>query len=491
MPQRDESRLDVASAVLLTIAEGVAIFDQKFELVAWNEPFVRMGIAPRERVRRGLSIAEVYRLAARAGVLGPGDPERIAAERLAAVRAGQSPAVEDIRGVDGRIIEIRRYFLAELGVAAIFADVTELRRAEARLRRADSLEVLGRVAGGLAHDFNNLLTVIIGHLEAARTPGASAEDPIEVALAAATRGADLTRSALSFAGNAKRGETVESISDCLAEALRFVEHMLPAAIETRLIVASEGDHACVDRSAFVASLVNLALNARDAMPEGGLLEFRCEVLPEGDEGRVCVRVADTGHGMDGETLARVTEPFFTTKSPDAGIGLGLYEVSRFAEAAGGEVRIDSSPGEGTRVEIVLPRAAGLEPVATVAAEAVPTGHVLLVDDDEGVRRAVRLMLEHLGFSVTTASSAEEAEQIFSREACDVLIADYGLQGTRDGADLIRSLRETHPEFSAALCTGFAEPSVDPSIPVLPKPFRKDDLLAMISSLMGGAAARGR
>ncbi len=485
MPPDPVPHRDLAQLELLASAEGVAVFDTRYRLAAWNRPLVELGLVP-DRVHAGLPILDVYRHAARRGLLGPGDPEAIARRRLDEVRAGRSPTAEDLQATDGRILEARRYFMPGVGVVAVFADVTEERRARERTRRAETLRQLGRVAGGLAHDFNNLLTVIITNLEVTLSDSADSDDSIRVALAAATRGAGLAHTALDVMRRQPEQVSTVGVDGLLAEVVRFVDRLLPENIETFAQLRDGGAAVRVDRSRFATAILNLALNARDAMPAGGRLEIRS--AREG--GEIHITVADSGHGMCDETLRRASEPFFTTKENEQGTGLGLHEVKRFAAAADGRIEITSTPAIGTEVKLRLPVCSTSPASAAADAPAAEAAHVLLVDDDDLVRQSVGQLLHTASIEVDTAASAGEAEAKLRKHSYDALVTDTALGGEERGLELVRRARQLRTGLPVLLCS--SDPRGEhPALPsdqgpptaVLAKPFSGTQIREALTALM--------
>lgn len=340
----------LADTILLTIEEGVTIYDTDFRLVAWNEKYVEMGITPREHIRRGLHIEDTYRYAAELGVFGEGDPKEIARRRIEDVYAGNSPCVEDLERKDGQIIEIRRYFLNGTGVAAVFSNVTEARRMARKVQRAESMEVLARMTGGIAHDFNNVLQAILGHLALADVEGD--EPSLLHATEAAQRGADLANHLMQLARPDRPDDRSSvAVAKSVQSTIRWIEGVIDQKIDLKrdgvadaTIWANEGR--------FSLALVNLILNASDAMSEDGCIHVILELEPSQlNNLRVCVE--DTGHGMDEALVSNANEPFFTTKG-DKGTGLGLYAVRAFVDSVGGNFNLNSSFGIGTTATMSLP-----------------------------------------------------------------------------------------------------------------------------------------
>ena len=380
----------------------------------------------------------------------------------------------------------------------------EREAALAKMHEMQKLESLGQLTGGVAHDFNNLLTVMLANLSLLRKR--LPEDPkvmrlIDGALQGAERGATLTSRMLAFARRQDlKPETVDlpKLVDGMAEMLR---RSLGPAVQIHTEFRSGLAAVRVDPNQFELALLNLALNARDAMPFGGTLAVgaRGADAAEGPPGLapgdyVCVEVTDTGTGMDEETLKRDAEPFFTTKGVGKGTGLGLSMVHGLAAQSDGAMRITSRPGQGTTVELWLP-AAERPASAQPAAPAHATSHaharrVLLVDDDPLILLSTAALLEDLGHTVVQASSGAAAlEFLRAGEMVQLVVTDQAMPGML-GTELVRQVRASWPELPIILATGYADlpPGEDVQVPRLAKPYTQAQLAAEIARLIGEPAA---
>ena len=378
--------------------------------------------------------------------------------------------------------------------------VEEMQRreqAEMALRQSQKMEALGQLTGGVAHDFNNLLTVIRGNLELIDVAGANPEKLaryVEAAQQAVGRGERLTSQLLAFS----RQHNVAAERIELGAVLREFEPMLRRAagekVELLFELSRDGCPVSVDVGQFEAAMLNLAVNARDAMPEGGRLAVSTAHAtvgaggaprhPEAPPGEYCrVEVRDTGIGMAPEIAERVFEPFFTTKDIGKGTGLGLAQVYGFAKRSRGFVSIDTAPGRGTTVAILLPRAARENQAAadTAGGYVAPlngTETVLVVEDDVNVREVVVAMLEDLGYRVLVAGNGREGLERLGREAeVDLLFSDIVMPGGLDGVELARRARETRPGLAVLLTSGFPRSAAveEVGFPVLRKPYRRAEL----------------
>lgn len=373
-------------------------------------------------------------------------------------------------------------------------DVTERRRAEAGLRQAQKLEAVGQLTGGIAHDFNNLLAVIVGNLELARRRAPEDErlrNLLDNTMQAAQRGAALTQRMLAFARRQDLKpepvdvpELVLGMADLLRRSIGPTIH-----VETRFPLGLT--RAMVDANQLELALLNLVVNARDAMPSGGTVVISArealvegDIEPESDARFFCLTVTDSGLGMDETTLARATEPFFTTKGVGKGTGLGLAMVHGLAAQSGGRLALSSRVGEGTTAAIYLPLAPGVREVEP--APALPNSlprridgvqRVLVVDDDVLVLSATAAMVEDLGYEVAEASSAIDALVLLaSGPPFDIVLTDQAMPGMT-GLQLAAAIREQFPLLPVILGTGYAQlpDGSDPKLPRLSKPFGQDAL----------------
>jgi PAS domain S-box-containing protein len=378
-------------------------------------------------------------------------------------------------------------------------DVTERLQMEDQLRHAQRIDAMGQLTGGLAHDFNNLLGVIIGNLDviAARRNDAIAEF-VENALEAADRGANLVRQLLAFARRQPLQPERISVQERSLQTLRLIESVLGSNISIRHHVDPTTHPIVADRSQLEAAIINLAVNARDAMPNGGTLTIECtNVVLDADyaTSRVDVRpgpyvmiaVSDTGTGMSPETQAKVFEPFFTTKGAH-GTGLGLSQVFGFAKQSGGHVTVYSELGHGSTFRLYLPPSAAEEPApAEPAPAAVRPEHggretILVVDDNDAMREVAALQLHGLGYEVIVAENPAHALDVLkSPQNVDLLLTDIVMPGDIDGRELAVRARAIRPGINLLFTSGFAESTLADAIrsdfaaAILSKPYRRADL----------------
>jgi two-component system NtrC family sensor kinase len=388
------------------------------------------------------------------------------------------------------------------------AEVTRREAAEVALKQAQRLEAVGQLTGGVAHDFNNLLMIVSGNVERLKRTLADADERTQRALAAieiaVKRGATLTSHLLSFS----RRQTHESRVVDLAQHLPAVQAMLQASLRGDIAVEVETAPdlwpARIDVSELELALLNLAVNARDAMPGGGRLTLsaRNEILTMPNEAglageHVAVRVADTGTGIAPADLGRVFEPFFTTKEVGKGTGLGLSQVYGFARQAGGGATIRSTPGRGTEVTLYLPRAAETEataatpsdlPSVTPPARGARGLRVLLVEDNAQVADVTRSLLEERGYTVTAAGDVATGLGLLRGGLrVDAVVSDIVMPGDADGLDLARTLRREFPRLPVVLASGYsdkAQAATDEGFRLLRKPFDGARLDRMLGEALG-------
>ncbi|MDO9412615.1 MAG: PAS domain S-box protein [Pseudolabrys sp.] len=370
-----------------------------------------------------------------------------------------------------------------------------------QLHESQKMESIGQLTGGIAHDFNNLLAIILGSLgllKKAVPDDARVARLLDRAIQGAERGATLTTRLLAFARRQELKVTVVSLQRLMPEMLDFVRHSVGPNISINVDVAPEVASVEVDANQLELALINLAVNARDAMPDGGSLTIACHNETNGKahgmlrDDYVCVTVTDTGEGMSEATLARAQEPFYTTKGIGKGTGLGLSMVHGFTAQSGGMMRIKSAPGKGTTVTLWLPRASERDAAEVKVVEAPPTVtssglRVLLVDDDILVSMGAADMLLDLGHIVTEAKSGMEALQILDADSSfDVVITDYAMP-QMNGLDLAHKVQERLPKMPIIMATGYAELPSGKAFEFerLSKPYSQHDLSAALVVAMKG------
>jgi PAS domain S-box-containing protein len=383
--------------------------------------------------------------------------------------------------------------------ATVLSEIEQRERAEEQLRQAQKMETIGQLTGGIAHDFNNLLMAVLGNLELLRKH--VSDDPrtarlINGALQGVQRGAALTQRLLAFARRQDLKLAPTSLVELIRGMVDLIERSVGSQIEVRLDLAARLPPAILDANQIELAVLNLVVNARDAMPEGGVLTITVdEAEPQAGEelpsGRyVRLSITDTGHGMDAQTLRRATEPFFSTKGVGKGTGLGLSMIHGLAVQLNGTLRLTSAVGEGTRAELWLP-ATGLSVSERNAEPRTPVGQptrratILVVDDDALIAMSTVDMLEDLGHKAIEANSGERALDILQDDRpIDLLMTDYSMP-RMNGTQLARAARELRPELPILLATGYAElPSgSDVDLPRIGKPYHQDQRAAAVDEVL--------
>jgi PAS domain S-box-containing protein len=392
-------------------------------------------------------------------------------------------------------------------------DMTDRITLESQLRQAQKMEAVGQLTGGVAHDFNNILTVIMGMTEvlASEVSADPRLTPLVAAIDEATsRGAELTRRMLAFARKQPLQPLVVDLNQIVSGTTAMLRRTLGEDIAVKLVLADGLWPALADRSQIEDALLNLAVNARDAMPSGGRLVIETanvhldeqyaahnlEVVP-GDY--VCLSVSDSGIGMPRHVLDRVFEPFFTTKEVGRGTGLGLSMVYGFAKQSGGHVKIYSEVGHGTRITLYLPRTAAVEreaePVAASAVRPHPAGHetILVVEDSESVRKVAVSILRGLGYQVLEAEDGPSALTILAGgEEIDLLFTDLIMPNGMDGEELLKRAHVLRPGLKALFTSGYSEHflqsrgNADAGVPLLNKPYRVQKLSEAVRKALDDA-----
>jgi PAS domain S-box-containing protein len=490
---------------------AIYMLDPTGTVVSWNAGAARIkGYTAPEIV--GKNYAEFFAPEDRAGGI-PQNALKVAGEqgryesegwrlRKDGSRFWAFAVIDAVRDEDGNL----------LGFAKITRDMSEKREAQIRLDRAQAqlaqsqkMEAIGHLTGGVAHDFNNLLMIVKGQVQLMRLRPQDAKDirSLDAIEQAAQTGANLTRQLLTFA----RRQRLENVTVDLAERLSAIRDLLESsvggAIKLEMHVPKDTWRVETDPSEFELALVNIAVNARDAMPNGGTLSLRAQNLtldatstvPLSGE-FVALSLSDTGTGIAPEVLAKVFEPFFTTKEVGKGTGLGLSQVYGFSRQSGGDVHVASKPGEGTTITLYLPRSlAKAEPPA----QPVPVGDavrgkglVLVVEDNAEVGEVSTLMLEQLGYSVVRADRPAAAFDILARRDDIVLVfSDIVMPGEMDGLALALAVRERYPRLPLLLATGYSSAAerVGHEFPIIRKPYDYNALGVAVKLALSRAGVR--
>ncbi len=486
------------------------MFSADRQLTNWNECFQTLLKLPKAMVRPGTPYAAFHEHLAEGGAAFLESEDQI---RHGRGKPGE-PVVYERSRADGQQLEIRRTAMPDRGFVLTITDMTTRAQAEGVLREAQKMQAIGQLTGGIAHDFNNLLTVILGNLEFVRDkPGDEQrlQSHVERATWAAQRGASLTRQLLAFARRQPLAPAAIDLAETVPELVPLLRRTLGEHIEVRYVETARLWPAMADPAQLESAVLNLALNARDAMPGGGRLtiELANKVLDD-DYARqhaevtagdyTMLAVSDTGHGMTPDIMGRVFEPFFTTKPDGKGTGLGLAMVFGFVKQSGGHVKIYSEPGDGTTVRIYLPRAIGTAAAMgqrTAIPLELPRGSatVLVVEDEPAVREIAVAMLSDLGYRVLEAADGEEGLRVFGAHTAviDLMLTDVVLPGKVRGRELAERITAIRPEVSILYMSGYTENSIvhngrlDDGVQLISKPFKRDQLARKVAEALAARA----
>jgi signal transduction histidine kinase/CHASE3 domain sensor protein/ActR/RegA family two-component response regulator len=502
-----------------TLSQGIAVFGPDRRLQRWNQGFQILLSLPHAMLREGTGYEAIVEQATQeSGANGPfletEDQIRLTPLR----REAATPVVyQRWRPKDDRSFEFRRTNMPDTGFVLTVTDITEQVKSEAMARDAQRLQAMGQLTGGIAHDFNNLLTVVLGNLEMA-LPKVPEDHPIRVnierAISSAKRGATLNQQMLAFARKQPLAPVSIDVSVILPDMVGMLRRTLGEHIQVQLVESASLWHAMADPVQLESALLNLALNARDAMPRSGRLTIEvanrmldetyaaqnAEVTP-GDY--VMIAVSDNGTGMSPEVQARVFEPFFTTKEPGQGTGLGLAMVFGFAKQSGGHVKIYSELGEGTTVRLYLPRAIGVplapqQRAGTMLDVPQGTGTIMVVEDDTNVREVATTMLRELGYTVLEAADGPEALRVFGEAGArvDLLLVDVILPNGMRGNDVARRIAEIRPDVRTLFMSGYTENAIvhhgrlDDGVHLIGKPFTRETLARKVAEVLGQSVPKG-
>ncbi|MGG5807990.1 ATP-binding protein [Falsiroseomonas sp. CW058] len=502
-----EPRIDpLLRGVLEAASPGLALLDAEDRMLVWNAELARVA-GPTMPLREGMPMSQLVAADIRDGVAAALDAGRQVEASLAAAGAPR--------------VMLDRRPLHEDGVGGILR-VTPVAAARdtAEGAAAARLQSVGALAGGIAHDFNNLLTAIAGSAEAAlaRAPMGEASAELRQVMESAGRGAALVKQLLAFARQQALRPRVVALNEAVAAMGGLLRRLLGSRVRLTVELEEPGRRVRIDPTQLDQVIMNLALNARDAMPEGGSLRIATghamvlspeaigqEILPPGRY--AVLEVADSGGGIAPDLLPRIFEPFFTTRRERGGTGLGLSTVHGIVRQSGGFIAVDSRRGEGTRFRIWLPRHDGpadppaqpAPPPAATSPEHVPapmtcTAPVLLVEDEAPLLKLAERALTRAGFEVLTAGSAEEALDLLDRGAPRplALVSDVVMPGA-DGLELAQALRLRDPDLPVLLVSGYAEAALGRDltaerIRLLPKPYGLADLVAELRAILPAGKA---
>ncbi|MBL8644126.1 MAG: response regulator [Rhodospirillaceae bacterium] len=488
---------DEMAQVFAATSDGIVTFDRNLVYLMVNESFARIVGSPREsfigksiyeRVVKGASIISHLEKCLATGL--PVEYEN------------------EFKRADGKKVWVEvRLFPIRDQISVYVRDVSERRIADQKLLESQRMDAVGRLAGGLAHDFNNMLSVIVGNVEILldKLSDANQRRSIEMVRAAAVRGSDMVSRLLSFARRQPLDPKPINVATVIKEAQSLLRRSLPENIALEFVQGAGLWQATADAAQLDNALVNLVMNARDAMPDGGKitieatnahLDHAYATQADVSPGQyVQIAVSDTGTGMPADVAVRAFEPFFTTKDVGKGTGLGLSMVYGFAKQSGGHVRLYSETGHGTTVKMYLPRAAGIsdEAATSTAMPTAPRGTetILMVEDNDMVREFVETLLTDLGYNVIACPDADKAlRQIQDGLKPDLLLSDIVLTGPMNGRQLAEKIKETLPGLPVLYMSGYAENAVvhhgrlDPGVQLITKPFRRYDIATRLRAVLG-------
>jgi len=493
--QELSARTQLLQTTLESLQDPIFVLNAGGRVAAWNEAFARLAAWDPRRDP-------------------PPSRDQLLSDRFPALRTllqplrldqsmdkAQSPARVSH---EGREYEVSRGEMSDGGAVVRCVDVTDKLRDEAALRQGQKMEAVGQLTGGMAHDFNNILQVIQANLDLMKE---GLEGNPEVlgrlhsAAAAADRGARLTQQLLAFARRQPLAPQPTSVAQLVAEMDDLLRNAIGERVQLEFDVSSDAWNARIDPGQLENAILNLSLNARDAMPDGGTvrievsnatLDRRYAALhPEVTPGPyVLVAVSDTGTGMPADVVAQAFDPFFTTKNEGRGTGLGLSMVYGFVRQSSGHIRIDSAIGQGTSVRLYLPRT--LDPVVDTEGRAPqPAGgseRILVVEDNDEVRRAVVDMLQGWGYRVVSLESPDAAAQLLDTDsAFDLLFTDVVMPGTLSAIELARLAQRRRPGIAVLLTSGYTRDLVPTDegadLPLIAKPYRGDELAARMRAVL--------
>ena len=497
------ARSQLLQSTLENLQDAIVVLDGDGAVVAWNETFANL---------IGWRTSETTALA-REDLLSDRYPvaRTLLSSLLARDQAALTPGTMDERvSHDGREYEIGLGRMPAGELVITLLDITDKLRDEETLRHAQKMEAIGQLTGGIAHDFNNILQVIQTNLDLLAADVADRPDSaqrVETAQLGAQRAARLTRQLLAFARRQSLEPVATDVGRLVLDMADLLRHSLGEKVELAVNVSTDAWNARVDSGQLENAIINLAVNARDAMPDGGRLAVDVSnvLLRRGDRDLqdggepgeyVLVAVSDTGTGMPPEVIDKAFDPFFTTKEEGKGTGLGLSMVYGFIAQSGGQVRIDSEPGRGTTVRMLLPRTreAVVEQSETKPHTLQGSERILLVEDNDNVRRSLVEMLRGLGYQVNDFARPDLAlAELKAGGRFDLLLSDVVMPGETSAAQLADAARKLQPRIAVLFMSGYtqtagARPDLPRGAHLLSKPFRREDLALRLRAALTAPTA---
>jgi signal transduction histidine kinase/DNA-binding response OmpR family regulator len=496
----------ILQATLDNIRDGIVVFDDENKLAAFNEIFFRLMDFPTKLAVIGVALdafREVDEQFSRQH-LDDVPPENLAAQDVARMQRND------------RELDLYKAAIPHEGFLIAATDVTGRVQAEQTIRQSQKMEAIGHLTGGMAHDFNNLLQIISANLDllmkSDNSDSSKRAARLQAAVSAVERGGRLTAQLLAFARRQALDPQTINLGRLVHEMTDLLRRTLGERVEVESVVAGGLWNTLVDRSQVENAILNLAINSRDAMAEGGKLTIEVanaflddsyahahtEVTP----GQyVMLAVSDTGGGMAPDVIARAFDPFFTTKPEGKGTGLGLSQVFGFVKQSGGHIKIYSEVGEGTTIKLYLPRSKKAQEANDSLNDMPVLGGketILVVEDDEGVRAAVADMLQELGYTVERAENAESALAILGSDTkIDLLFTDVVMPGPINTRDMARKAQQMRPVLKILFTSGYTQNAIvhngrlDEGVALLSKPYRRDDLARKLRSVLDGKKEQKR
>ena len=495
-----QERSRLLQATLETLRDPIFVLDAQGSVVAWNESFADLaGWDPGRQPAPTRDFLLSERSPVTRTLFASLDLGHTAKQRSLTVRVSH----------DGHDYEVSRGEMSDGGSVVRCVDITEELRDEAALRQGQKMEAIGQLTGGMAHDFNNILQVIQANLDLMKRDvmgSPSVLNRLQSATAAAERGAGLTQQLLAFARRQPLEPQPTAIGRLVSSLAILLRQALGERVVPEFVVAKDTWNARIDPGQLENAILNLAINARDAMPEGGAVRIEvsnatldrryASLHPDVAPGSyVLIDVSDTGLGMPADVVAHAFDPFFTTKQDGKGTGLGLSMVYGFVRQSNGHIRIDSAIGQGTSVKLFLPRTLDLvaEPEAPPSGVAAGDERILVVEDNDDVRQAVVDMLSGWGYRVTAAENPDVAVGLIEKDPdFDMLFTDVVMPGAVSVVELIAMVQRVRPSMAILLTSGYARDLIPQQyrddLPMIAKPYRSNDLSARIRAVLSAHRA---
>ena len=508
-----DSRLRLADAVE-SFPGGFILYDAEERLVLCNNKYREFYPSIAHLLKPGARLEDVARISFEAGdVMGAEENVEVwMKKRLERNRAASGTHEQQLK--DGRWLLCSKRKTSDGGTVGIRTDVTEMKQVQAKLHQAQKMEVVGQLTGGIAHDFNNLLAIVMGNLELIGSEieeGAAMGDYLEAAFSAADDAATLTQRLLAFSRNQPLTPKDTDINALVQKMVALVGRTIDASIAIQCDFTDDLAPVSIDSGQLENALLNLVVNARDAMPNGGKLfistnsrivdrEAEDDESPMAPGNYISLTVTDTGGGMGPDVLEHVFEPFFTTKEVGEGSGLGLSMVYGFVKQSGGHVTIQSAEGQGTTVTLYLPAStAEIAPLETPPSHESPDDShqirgggetILFVEDDHRVLGLIVDQLTEIGYKVHHASDGKSALDALDKfSEIDLLLTDIKIPGGMDGAELAQAARQRRPSLPVLYASGYSadvlrkETQLEDNAQWIEKPFKRHELAAKIAALL--------